>query len=110
MSARPSAQPVTVKWYGVRDMTLPAYLLAQGTTLVAALGLLLVVHWIVEPPNGLFATVRESLLRDAPWLLRLVPWLPAAILALAIPDVIEIAIMLERFRVKRRQMDDPLGA
>jgi hypothetical protein len=102
MSTRPFGSPVTVKWYGVREMTLPSYLIAQATTLVAALALLLVVHWIVEPPNGLFATVRESLLRDAPWSLHLVPWLPAAILALAIPDVIEVAIMLERFRVKSK--------
>jgi hypothetical protein len=42
------------------------------------------------------------LLRDAPWSLQLVPWLPAAILAFAVPDVSEIAIMLEQFRVKRK--------
>jgi hypothetical protein len=96
---------ITVKWYGLRDMTLPAYLLGQAATVVAALALLLVVRWIAEPPNAAYEMLHQTLHRDAVWVFRLSEWLPALFLALAVPDVIEIAVMLDRFRAKRRAID-----
>jgi len=105
MSAAAVRPQVTVKWYGLREMTLPAYLLGQAATILAALALLLVVRWIVEPPNATFGMLHHALKRDAAWAFRLFDWLPALLLATAIPDVIEIAIMLNRFRSKRREME-----
>jgi len=105
MSAAAIRPQITVKWYGLRDMTLPAYLLGQAATVVAALALMLVIRWIVEPPNATFAMLHQMMKRDAGWAFGLFDWLPALFLALAIPDVIEIAIMLNRFRAKRQKVE-----
>lgn len=105
MSTAALRPQITVKWYGLREMTLPAYLLGQAATIVAALALLLVVRWIAEPPNATFAMLHQSLHRDAVWVFRLFEWLPALFLGLAVPDVIEVAVMLDRFRAKRRAIE-----
>jgi hypothetical protein len=109
MSTAALRPQITVKWYGLREMTLPAYLLGQAATIVAVLALLLVVRWIVEPPNAMFALLHQSLSRDATWTFRLFEWLPALLLALAVPDVIEVVVMLDRFHAKRRAIEATWG-
>jgi hypothetical protein len=98
---------ITVLHYGLIPISLPVYVVAQSTLLPVMVAVALGAHWIVSPDQavvlrGAFLELHETAFKFAPWAIDVFIWTPVALLVAAIPEVIETAVILDRFRTKYR--------
>ena len=79
LAALQTADPVTVRLYGVKDTTLPAYLLLLAATVIVVFGLVAVAAEIVSPKSTLGERVQRMALSE-PGALELAIWTPPVLL------------------------------
>ena len=93
------AKPVTVKLYGVKEITLPAYLLLFLSSIVMVILVVAVSRQIVMPTTRIGFEL-EKLTVGEDWMLTTAIWTPTAMLIGLAFEFIEAVIVLSMFRVK----------
>jgi hypothetical protein len=99
------AEPVTIRFCGVTDVTLPTYILYQVMGVVSMLLLIVVAVEIVSPVTSLgeWISLHWS---DEPILMDIAIWTPPALLTVLLLEVIESTFVLTTFRRKFRERDE----
>ena len=90
-------KPVTVRCYGVKELTFPAYVLMMASGILLALVLLVLANEILAPRTQLGFEVHQFL---EPWMLKVALWTPPCLLLAIAIEVIEGAIVIQAFRKK----------
>lgn len=106
-AALQTADPVTVRLYGVKDTTLPAYLLLLAATVIVVFGLVAASSEIVSPISTLGERIQRMALSE-PGALELAIWAPPLLLVGLAFEVLECAVVLSAFRTKFRKRDEQL--
>jgi hypothetical protein len=104
-AALQSADPVTVRFCGVKDVTLPTYIVYQVAGIVLMLFLIVVAAEIVTPTTMLGDRVSNYFWGE-PVLLDIAIWTPPGLLSVLILEVIESTIVYSAFRRKLTERDD----
>lgn len=99
------AEPVTIRYCGVVDVTLPTYIVIQIMGVVTMLLLILVAVEVVSPVTSPGEWINRHW-SDEPILLQLAIWTPPALLTVLMIEVIESAVVLAAFRRKFRERDE----
>lgn len=107
LAALQTADPVTVRLYGVKDTTLPAYLLLLAATVIVVFGLVAVAAEIVSPKSTLGERVQRRALSE-PGALELAIWTPPVLLVGLAFEVLECAVVMSAFRTKFRKRDEQI--
>jgi len=91
------AVPVTVRLYGVKDVTLPGYLLMWAAGVLLGLVLIALSCEALRPTTAIGELLAREVSREA-WLHSVAVWTPPALLAGIGFELIEGAVVLFAFR------------
>lgn len=95
-------EPTTIRLYGIKDITLPAYLLWFLATILAVAVLIVTANEIVSPDTSLGHQLHRQAM-TAPWTLKLAEWVPLVLgLGMAF-ELIEGVVVLTAFAKKARE-------
>lgn len=104
-AALQSADPVTVRFSGVMDVTLPTYIAYQVAGIVLMLFLIVVAVEVVTPTTMLGDRVSNYFWGE-PVLWDIAIWTPPGLLSVLILEVIESTIVYSAFRRKLTERDE----
>ena len=96
--------PVTVCIYGIKDVTLPAYVLLLTATVVAVAGLIAMAAETVSPGTDIGLQLHQWA-QSTPPTIDIAIWTPPVLLAGLIFEVFECTVVLNAFRRKARTRD-----
>lgn len=94
--------PLTVRLYGMKDVTLPAYLLMWSGGVLLGMGVIALSFESLRPTTELGELLSRQLQRE-PWLQVAARWTPQAVLAGIVFELIEGIVVLLAFRRAARQ-------
>lgn len=107
------AEPVTIRLYGIKEITLPTYLLWYLATLLLCAVLIGGANEILTPQTDLGLRARRVLATE-PWVLDIVAWVPFCLILGLVFELFEGAFVLfafrRRFRQLREEYDGPVAA
>ena len=92
-----TAEPVTVRLYGIKETTLPAYVLLLATTLIVVFALIAAATEVVQPRTSFGEWVQQLVVHDA-WVLDVAIWTPPLLLLGLAFEVLECAVVMFAFR------------
>jgi len=101
-----TTDPVTVRLYGFKDVTLPAYLLLLTATVVVVAGLMAVSAEAASPGTDIGRQLHRWACRTPP-AIEIAIWAPPVLLAGLAFEVLECTVVLLAFRQKK-QARNPL--
>ena len=104
-AALQTAEPVTVRLYGVKEITLPAYLLLLAATVIVVSGLVAVSAEVVSPRTA-FGERAQRIALSEPGTLELALWTPPLLLVGLAFEVLECAVVVTAFRRKFHERDE----
>jgi hypothetical protein len=93
-------KPVTVRCYGVKDISFPNYVLMLASGIILAVMLLLVAHELLAPQTGFGFDIHPHI---PPWVLNVALWTPPCVLLAIAVEVVEGVIAFRAFRKKFRE-------
>lgn len=105
LAAIQTAEPVTVRLYGIKEVTLPAYVLLLGTTLIVVFGLIAAATEIVVPRTA-FGEWAQGMAELDPWILEAAIWAPPLLLLGLAFEVLECAVVMSAFRRNFQARDE----
>ena len=100
-----TAEPVTVGLYGIKEITLPAYVLLLATTLIAVFALIAAATEVVLPRTAFGEWAQQLVTHDA-WILEAAIWAPPLLLLGLAFEVLECAVVMSAFRRNFRARDE----
>lgn len=97
------SEPVTIKLYGVKEISLPTYLMWYLATIVVVLILIAGSKEIMQPQTAAGESIRRSIQHED-WLLEAVSWVPSCLIAGLVFELFEGVFVLWAFRRRFRQL------
>ncbi|MHC4879220.1 MAG: hypothetical protein ACYTGL_22425 [Planctomycetota bacterium] len=95
--AAASSLPVTVRLYGIKDVTLPGYLLMWAAGLLLGCGLIALSYEVLLPTTAIGHLLSTHARRE-PWLITAAIWSPPVLLGAIAFELVEGVIVLSAFR------------
>lgn len=105
LAAVQTAEPVTVRLYGIKEITLPAYVLLLATTLIVVFGLIAASSEVVAPRTAIGEWAHRILVHDA-WILNAAIWAPPLLLLGLAFEVLECVVVISAFRRNFQARDE----
>ncbi len=102
-----TAEPVTVRLYGIKEITLPAYVLLLATTLIVVFALIAAATEVVLPRTAFGEWAQPLVARDA-WILEAAIWTPPLLLLGLAFEVLECAVVMSAFRRNFQARDEQI--
>jgi hypothetical protein len=99
------AQPVTIRLYGFKEISLPTYLMWYLATIIAVVALMAACNEILQPQSTFGERVRQMIIHES-WILEIVFWTPACLVAGLVFELFEGAFVMYAFRRRYRQLRD----
>jgi len=97
-------EPVTIRLYGFKDITLPAYLLWFLATILIVAVLIAAAREVVEPHTPIGEKLHQ-MAQSEPWTITLAEWVPLTLgLGLAF-EIVEAIVVFSAFSRRIRQND-----
>ena len=96
-------EPVTIRLYGFKEISLPTYLLWYLATVIAVVALIAGCNEIMQPQTRTCESVRRSIEREG-WILEAVAWGPTCLVVGLVFELFEGAFVLYAFRRRFRQL------
>lgn len=96
-------EPVTIKLYGVKEISLPTYLMWYLATIIVVVVLMAGCHEIMRPQTVTGESIRRSLEHEG-WLLEGIAWVPTCLVAGLVFELFEGIFVLYAFRRRFRQL------
>ena len=101
------AEPVTIRMYGFKEITLPTYLLWFLVTILVVAVLIAASYEVIEPRTPLGERLHRAAVSE-PWTLTLAEWVPSVLgFGLAF-EVVEAIVVFAAF-ARRMRRDDSLA-
>jgi hypothetical protein len=105
LAAIQTSEPVTVRLYGIKEITLPAYVLLLATTLIVVFGLIAAAAEVVLPRTASGEWAQRLVAHDA-WILEAAIWAPPLLLVGLAFEVLECAVVMAAFRRNFQARDE----
>ncbi|MGZ0168419.1 MAG: hypothetical protein ACKVHE_02585 [Planctomycetales bacterium] len=96
-------EPVTIRLYGIKEISLPTYLMWYLATIIVVVALIAGCNEIMQPQTGLGERVRRSIEREG-WGLDAVAWTPTCLVAGLVFELFEGAFVMYAFRRRFQQL------
>ena len=96
---------MTVRLYGIKEITLPAYVLLLATTLIVVFALIAVATEVVLPRTAFGEWAQQLVVHDA-WILEAAIWAPPLLLLGLAFEVLECAVVMSAFRRNFQARDE----
>lgn len=96
-------EPVTIKLYGVKEISLPTYLMWYLATIIVVLVLMAGSNEIMHPQTATGETIRRSIEHEA-WILDAIAWVPTCLVAGLVFELFEGIFVLCAFRRRFQQL------
>ena len=97
------SEPVTIHLYGVKEISLPTYLMWCLVTILVVIVLFAGCNEIMHPQTAIGERVRRTLSREG-WALDAIAWVPTCLIAGLIFEVFEAMFVIRAFRRRYRQV------
>ena len=101
-------EPVTIRLYGVKEISLPTYLMWYLATIILVVALIAGCNEIMQPQTKFGEGIRRSIEHDG-WLLDAVAWGPACLVAGLVFELFEGAFVMYAFRRRFQQLHNEQG-
>ncbi len=98
-------EPVTIRLYGVKEISLPTYLMWYLATIILVVALIAGCNEIMQPQTKYGEGIRRSIEREG-WVLDAVEWAPTFLIAGLVFEVFEGAYVMYAFRRRFQQLRD----
>jgi uncharacterized membrane protein YjfL (UPF0719 family) len=98
-------EPVTIKLYGVKEISLPTYLMWYLATIIVVVALIAGCKEVMQPQTKTGVGIRQSIEREG-WLLDAVAWAPTCLVVGLVFEFFEGVFVLYAFRRRIRQLPD----
>jgi hypothetical protein len=96
-------QPVTIRLYGVKEISLPTYLMWYLATIILVVALIAGCNEIMQPQTKFGTGIRRSIEHEG-WVLDAVAWGPACLVAGLVFEFFEGVFVLYAFRRRFQQL------
>lgn len=96
-------EPVTIRLYGIKEISLPTYLMWYLATIILVVVLIAGCNEIMQPQTDLGQRVRRMLEHEG-WALDAIAWGPACLVAGLVFEFFEGAYVLYAFRRRFQQL------
>jgi len=96
-------EPVTIRLYGVKEISLPTYLMWYLATVILVVALIAGCNEIMQPQTKFGEGIRRSIEHEG-WVLEAVAWGPACLVAGLVFELFEGAFVMYAFRRRFQQM------
>lgn len=96
-------EPVTIRLYGFKEISLPTYLMWYLATIILVVALIACCNEIMQPQTKFGAGIRRSIEHEG-WVLEAVTWGPACLVAGLVFEFFEGAFVLYAFRRRFQQL------
>ncbi len=96
-------EPVTIRLYGVKEISLPTYLMWYLATIILVVALIAGCNEIMQPQTKFGEGVRRSIEHEG-WVLDAVAWGPACLGAGLVFELFEGAFVMHAFRRRFQQL------
>ncbi len=103
--AAASSIPITVRLYGIKDVTLPGYLLMWAAGLLLGFGLIAVSYEVLMPTTSIGHLLSAHARRE-PWLVTVAVWSPPILLGAIAFELVEGVVVLSAFRREARNVQE----
>ena len=97
------AEPVTIRLYGFKEISLPTYLMWYLTTILVVVVLVAGCNEIMTPQTTIGQQAHRTLAAE-PWALDAIAWVPTFLLAGLVFEFFEGVFVLYAFRRRYRQI------
>lgn len=97
------AEPVTIRLYGFKEISLPTYLMWYLATIIAVVTLIAACNELMQPQSAFGQRVRQLIVHEG-WILKIVSWTPACLVAGLVFELFEGAFVMYAFRRRYRQL------
>jgi hypothetical protein len=101
-------EPVTIRLYGFKEISLPTYLMWYLATIILVVALIAGCNEIMQPQTKFGEGLRRSIEREG-WVLDAVEWAPTCLIAGLIFEVFEGAFVMYAFRRRFQQLHTERG-
>ncbi|MDA1163245.1 MAG: hypothetical protein O3B13_09100 [Planctomycetota bacterium] len=98
-------EPVTIRLYGFKEISLPTYLMWLLITILVVVVLIAGCYEIMHPQTAIGERIRRSQARER-WVLDTIAWGPTFLWAGIIFEVFEAAFVIFAFRRRFKQLRD----
>lgn len=98
-------EPVTIRLYGVKEISLPTYLMWYLATIILVVVLIAGCNEIMQPQTKFGEGIRRSIEREG-WVLEAVEWAPTFLFAGLVFEVFEGAFVMHAFRRRFQELRD----
>ena len=98
-------EPVTIRLYGVKEISLPTYLMWYLATIILVVVLIAGCNEIMQPQTKHGEGIRRSIEREG-WVLNAVEWAPTCLIAGLVFEVFEGVYVMYAFRRRFQQLRD----
>lgn len=102
------AEPVTIRLYGFKEITLPTYLMWYLATIVLVVALIAGCNEIMQPQTKIGEGFRKSIEREG-WILDSIAWAPTFLLAGLVFELFEGAFVVYAFRRRYQELRHEFG-
>lgn len=102
------AEPVTIKLYGFKEITLPTYLMWYLATIVLVVVLIAGCNEIMLPQTKIGENFRRSIEREG-WILNSIAWAPTCLLAGLVFELFEGTFVMYAFHKRYQQLRNESG-
>lgn len=90
-------EPVTIRLYGVKEISLPTYLMWYLATIILVVALIASCNEIMQPQTRFGEGIRRSIEHDG-WVLDAIAWGPACLIAGLVFELFEGVFVMYAFR------------
>jgi hypothetical protein len=101
-------EPVTIRLYGIKEISLPTYLMWYLATFILVFALLAGCNEIMQPQTGPGERFRRLIEREG-WALDAVAWTPTFLVAGLVFELFEGAFVMYAFRRRFQQLRNEPG-
>ncbi len=101
-------EPVTIRLYGVKEISLPTYLMWYLATIILVVALIAGCNEVMRPQTEFGEGFRRSIEHEG-WVLEAIAWAPACLVAGLVFELFEGAFVLYAFRRRYQQRHNDQG-
>lgn len=97
------SEPVTIRLYGFKEITLPTYLMWLLATIIVVIVLIAGCNEIMQPQTKIGESFRRSIEREG-WILDSIAWAPTFLIAGLVFELFEATFVMYAFRRRYQEL------